>query len=298
MPKLMIATPAYGEVFYAPYVRSVLALSKLAHRSKFDLTFESISYAEISEARNYLLTRFFDKTDATHLLFIDADMGFPAKLVSDMLSIAKPIVGVVAPKRQIDLKRVAELAQHEADTDRAVARAHEFVIRKLPSAGPARNGFIQVEACGGGILLIERGCVAALLKRAPQLSDATGKGRTPLTRDLPRLIRAFDPLIRDDGARLSEDFAFCHRWRTLCAGEIWANTSHPITHVGLHHFAARYSDAAPAAPTVVISPKTGKVLTGRIAAVNGKTPAAKPAKATAAKALTVRFGDKPRPTRH
>jgi len=134
MPKLMIATPAYGEVFYAPYVRSVLALSKLAHRDKFELVFESISYAEISEARNYLLTRFFDKTDATHLLFIDADMGFPAKLVSDMLSLAKPIVGVVAPKRQIDLKRVAELAKREADTDRAIARAHEFVVRKLPGS--------------------------------------------------------------------------------------------------------------------------------------------------------------------
>jgi hypothetical protein len=294
----MIATPAYGEVFYAPYVRSVLALSKLAQRNKLDLAFESISYAEISEARNYLLTRFFDKTDATHILFIDADMGFPAKLVPDMLSLAKPIVGVVAPKRQIDLKRVAELAKREADADRAIAKAHDFVLRKLPSAGPARNGFIQVEACGGGILLIERSCIAALLKRAPQLSDATGKGRTPLTRDLPRLIRAFDPLVREDGARLSEDFAFCHRWRTLCAGEVWASTVHQITHVGLHHFAARYSDTEPAAPRVIISPKTGKTLTGRIAVGNGKTPISKPAKAAGTKVVTIRLGDREKPTRH
>ncbi len=298
MPKLMIATPAYGEVFYAPYVHSVLALSKLAHRDKWDLTFESVSYAEISEARNYLLTRFFDKTDATHLLFIDADMGFPAKLVPDMLSIAKPVVGVVAPKRQIDLKRVAELAKHEADTSRAVAKAHEFVVRKLPSAGPARNGFIQVDACGGGIVLIERSCIAALLKRAPQLSDETGKGRTPLTRDLPRLIRAFDPLVREDGARLSEDFAFCHRWRTLCGGEVWASVAHQITHVGLHHFAARYSDTEPAGPRVVVSPKTGKTLTGRIAAGNGKTPGPKPAKETGTKTVTIRLKDRERSTRH
>ena len=57
MPKLMIATPAYGEVFYAPYIHSVLALSKLAQRDKWNLTFETISYAEVSEARTYLLTR-------------------------------------------------------------------------------------------------------------------------------------------------------------------------------------------------------------------------------------------------
>ncbi len=298
MPKLMIATPAYGEVFYAPYVHSVLALSKLAQRNKWDVTFESVSYAEISEARNYLLTRFFDKTDATHLLFIDADMGFPAKLVPDMLSIAKPVVGVVAPKRQIDLKRVAELAKHEADTNRAVAKAHEFVVRKLPSAGPARNGFIQVDSCGGGIVLIERSCIAALLERAPQLSDENGRGRTPLTRDLPRLIRAFDPLVREDGARLSEDFAFCHRWRTLCRGEVWASVAHQITHVGLHHFAARYSDTEPAGPRVVVSPKAGKTLTGRIAAGNGKTSGPKPVKETGTKTVTIRLKDRERSTRH
>ena len=294
----MIATPAYGEVFYAPYVHSVLALSKFAHRNNWDITFESISYAEVSEARNYLLTRFFDKTDATHLLFIDTDMGFPAKLVPDMLGLAKPVVGVVAPKRQIDLKRVAELAKHEADTNRAVAKAHEFVVRKLASAGPARNGFIQVEACGGGIVLIERSCIAALLKRAPQLSDETGKGRTPLTRDLPRLIRAFDPLVREDGARLSEDFAFCHRWRTLCGGEVWASVAHQITHVGLHHFAARYSDMEPAGPRLVVGPKTGKTLSGRIAAGNGRIPGPKPVKETGTKTVTIRLKDRDRSTRH
>jgi hypothetical protein len=297
MPKLMIATPAYGEVFYAPYVHSVLALSKLAQRNKWELSFETVSYAEISEARNYLLTRFFDKTDATHLLFIDADMGFPAKLVPDMLGLGKPVVGVVAPKRQIDLKRVAELAKREADTNRAVAKAHEFVVRKLP-AGTARNGFLQVEACGGGIVLIERSCIAALLERAPQLSDETDKGRTPLTRDLPRLIRVFDPLVREDGSRLSEDFAFCHRWRTLCGGEVWASIAHPITHVGLHHFAARYSDTEPAGPRVVVNPKTGKTLTGKIGAENGRMPRAKPARETGSKTVTIRLKDRERPTRH
>ncbi len=52
MPKVMIATPAYGEIFYAPYVQSVLALARLAHKDKWDFLFESISYAEVSEARN------------------------------------------------------------------------------------------------------------------------------------------------------------------------------------------------------------------------------------------------------
>ena len=290
----MIATPAYGEIFYAPYLHSVLALAKRAHRDKWDFIFESISYAEVSEARNYLATRFFDKTDATHLLFVDADMGFPAGLVPDMLALAKPVVGVVAPKRQMDPKRVAELARSEPDTGRAVAKAHEFVVRRLASAGPARGGFIEVEACGAGILLIERSCIAALLRHAPELSDEAGKGRTPLTKDMPRLIRAFDPLVRDDGARLSEDFAFCHRWRSLCRGEVWASTAHEITHVGLHHFAARYSDTGPAVPPVV-SPKTGKSVQGRVMAKNSGLKAGKSA---GPKTLTIRLKQTEKPTRH
>jgi hypothetical protein len=296
----MIATPAYGEIFYAPYVQSVLALARLAHRSKWDFIFESISYAEVSEARNYLVTRFFDKTDATHMLFIDADMGFPARLVADMLSVGKPVVGVVAPKRQIDLKRVADLARGEPDTSRALAKAHEFVVRRLASAGLARNGFMEVEACGAGILLIERSCIATLLRRAPDLSDEAGKGRTPLTRDLPRLIRAFDPVVRDDGARLSEDYAFCHRWRSLCGGEVWASVAHQITHVGLHHFAARYSDTGPAEPRVVVTPKPGKTVQGRIQAAGSTKESAglSVRKKAGAKTLTIRLKEReksPRP---
>jgi hypothetical protein len=292
----MIATPAYGEIFYAPYVQSVLALARLAHKDKWDFMFESLSYAEISEARNYLVTRFFDKTDATHLLFVDADMGFPAKLVTDMLAIGKPVVGVIYPKRQIDLKRVADLARSEPDTGRAIAKAHQFVARRLPSAGSARTGFIEVEACGAGVLLIERGCIEALLRKAPKLSDEAGKGRTPLTKDLPRLIRAFDPLVKDDGGRLSEDYAFCHRWRSLCGGEVWANVAHEITHVGLHHFAARYSDAGPVGPHIFVGPKTGKMITGQLRAAgdaNVSRETAEPAgKRAAPKRLTVRLRER------
>jgi len=159
-----------------------------------------------------------------------------------------------------------------------------------------QNGFVEVEACGAGILLIERRCIAALLRRAPEMSDEASKGRTPLTRDLPRLIRAFDPVVRDDGARLSEDFAFCHRWRQLCGGQVWASVAHQITHVGLHHFAARYSDAGTAAPRVVVSPKMGKTVKGKIQAVAGAKDAGQK---TGAKTVTICLKDREKspPTR-
>jgi hypothetical protein len=123
-----------------------------------------------------------------------------------------------------------------------------------------------------------------------------------LTKALPRLIRAFDPVVRSDGARLSEDFAFCHRWRTLCGGEVWASVAHRITHVGLHHFAARFSDTGgdtkAAQPRLVVSPKMGKSVKGRIDLADGaKRSEPKADVRPGTKTISIRLKDKTKTTR-
>lgn len=245
MIKITIATPAFGEVFYTPYVQSLFRLMQAFQRRKWETTFASIAYADIAESRNFLLTRWFDKTDATHLLFIDADMGFPAELVLDMVDFGRPVVGVVYPKRQIDLERVAELAAAGEPAKRAIARGHSYIVRKkrgLSIASP-HAGFMQVDGCGAGVLLIARTAIETMLMKMPELSDPEAKSNSPLAANLDRLIRAFEPLRVND-ARLSEDFSFCHRWNA-CGGEVWVNTAHDIEHIGLHRFRGRYSDLGP-----------------------------------------------------
>lgn len=245
MVKIAISTPAYGEIFYTSYVESVLRLVRILERRNWSSYFTSISYADIVESRNYLLTRWFDKTAATHLLFVDADMGFDAQLVLDMISLDQPVVGVVSPKRQIDLEKLARLSADGLPTVNALAGAHTFIVKRKAGARQTnRTGFIEVDACGTGIMLIRRDCVTEMLRVLPELSDVEAGRTSPLAKNFSRLIRAFDPLFVD-GTRLSEDFSFCHRWRQ-CGGQIWANTAHQITHVGLHRFTARYSDRAPA----------------------------------------------------
>ncbi len=249
MPKILIATPAYGEIFYAAYVQSVLRLQGVLQRNKWEAGFVTLSYAEISEARNYLITYWLDKTDASHILFIDADMGFEPQLVLDMLAFDKPVVGAIYPKRQIDLQRIAKLAAAGGSAEKAVSKAHEFVVSK-PERASATGGFIKVDGCGAGILLVRRSCIETMLERLPELSDQGAKKTSPVAKDLDRLIRAFDPLVID-GARMSEDFSFCYRWHRHCNGEIWANVVHEIVHVGLQRFKARYSDAgAPRSRTI------------------------------------------------
>ncbi len=72
----------------------------------------------------------------------------------------------------------------------------------------------------------------------------------------PNQYALFDCMI-EPGTRhyLSEDYAFCHRWRTI-GGQVWLDTRSRLTHVGPREFVgdagARYSPSvmrALAAPT-------------------------------------------------
>ncbi len=245
MNKIMIATPAYGDVFYTPFVSSILRLTRALQQQKWDFSFSSISYSEIAEGRNFLLTNWFDKTDASHLLFVDADMGFDPQLILDMLNFDKPIVGAIYPRRQIDFSQIAELAARGEPASRAISKSYKYVFRPLHrSLNPKKeNGFLEVEACGTGILLIQRSCIAEMLRVLPELNDMNVKN-LPVANRLDRVIRCFD-VIRVDQKRMSEDYSFCYRWRNQCKGEIWANTTHKITHVGLQAYRASYSESLP-----------------------------------------------------
>lgn len=245
MVKICISTPAFGEVFYTPYVQSIFRLLHAFQRRHWESSFASLAYADIAESRNFLLTRWFDKSDATHLLFIDADMGFPAELVLDMVDFGEPVVGAVYPKRQIDIGKIATAVAAGDPVKRAVAKGHNYILRKKRglSIVTPRKGFVEADGCGAGVLLIARGAIETMIKKMPDIVDNNARANSPLASKLDRLIRAFEP-VRVNGALLSEDFSFCHRWNQ-CGGKVWVNTHHPIEHIGLHRFRGSYSDLVP-----------------------------------------------------
>jgi hypothetical protein len=250
--KIVIATPAYGETFYTPYVQSLFQLTRAMERRKWRTYFTAVSYADIAESRNLLLTQWYDKIDASHLLFLDADMGFESQLIFDMVEFDKPLVGVVYPKRQLDVDRLVKAAAEGQPADRALANSHDFVVR-TPARDTIRNGFIQVEGCGTGILLIQRACIDTMLKKLPEIVDTSASSR--ITKGFDRVIRAFD-FLTVDGARLAEDYSFCHRWKRQCGGEVWANVTHEIVHMGMQRFKARYSDVEGSRVKVIKTPLT------------------------------------------
>ena len=254
--KISVATPAFGEIFYTPYVQSLVQLQRAVFDRNWTMRYATVAYAHINEARNYLLTSWYDKSDATHLLFIDADMGFKPQIIFDMVALDKPVVGVIYTKRQVDLMRLAKLAASGKKPEEAIARAHDFIVRPLRGRAPRRlKGFIEVDACGTGIMLIERSAITTMLKTLPGISESTATNASPLSAGLDRMIRVFDN-ITVDGTLFVNDFAFCHRWRALCKGELWACVDQSVTHIGLQRFSASYADVMPTGPRMNIQTKT------------------------------------------
>ena len=271
---LTIATPAFGEMFYTPYVQSVLRLQRAALAHKWGFRHATVSYAYVGDSRNYLLTHWYDKSDSSHLLFVDADMGFEPQLIFDMVAFDKPVTGVIYPKRQVNLVKLAELAAKGEPPARAIARAHDFIVRPLRGRPPRRmGGFIEVEGCGTGIMLIKRETVKTMLEKLPAINDTNAKKTSPMTADLDRLIRAFD-VIEVDGTPLVDDFAFCYRWQKLCQGELWARADQSVTHIGLHKFGGRFTDAA-MQPRITVTRGTAPAKLARVKpSGNGKSKGA------------------------
>ena len=136
LPKLLIATPAHGEVFYTPYVDLIFRLHRALPPAGWTLSFASISYADIAESRNFLLTHFF--TRPTRRTSCSSTSTWTrAQLVQEMLALNKPVVGAVSPRRSIDLKRLAKIAS-EGDRGRAGDQPRAR-LRRADGARPHRR---------------------------------------------------------------------------------------------------------------------------------------------------------------
>ena len=226
-PNIFIALPAYGGNVMTAFAMSCIQLAQELQKQNIGCKFGSLSFPDICEVRNIFLSIFYDKTpQATHILFADSDMSFEPQLILDLLDSEYPVVGIIPVKKRMPF---------------------EFVGRGQEIEPEPVNGFMQVDGCGAGILLISRECVSEMLLKLPEIIDPFPIDRHPaseliLAQGLTRLIRPFDPIVNMEIGRLSEDLSFCRRWIYGCGGQVWANISHAVGHIGYHEFKAAYAD--------------------------------------------------------
>ena len=158
----------------------------------------------VPRARNFLTAQFLSST-ATHLMWIDADIGFDPADIVKMVQADKDIVCGIYPKKEIHWREVARAANDGVPPERLHEYERSFVLNLIDNS-PERvtaDGLVEIANAGTGFMLIKRGVFEALADDAPSYVD----GSTP---GMP--LKAFYAVSIDPdsgNSLLSEDYHFC-----------------------------------------------------------------------------------------
>ena len=115
--RIFVATPCYGGMLTTNYFESCMGLMAECIRKQIGLQFATIGNESlVTRARNTLVQLFMDdEKEYTHLMFIDADIGFDPKTIFRMLDMDKEVVASIYPRKAIDWNKVKKKLKEKPD---------------------------------------------------------------------------------------------------------------------------------------------------------------------------------------
>ncbi len=233
---LVIGTPMYGGMCTSEYTQSLLNLSESANKSDVKLTTIFLGNESlIQRGRNTVAHHFMNLPDATHLLFIDADIKFRTEDIVKMIAADKSlIVGPVALKGY----NWDEIRQAAVNGEDDIGRTGGvFNINKLPGIDMVdENTPFEIEHGGNAFMMIRRDVFETLKPHTPIYTNGG--------RSLPDGVEIYDyfrvEINKDTNHLLSEDYFLCHSYRQL-GGKVWCAPWVETGHFGSHLFNGKYS---------------------------------------------------------
>ena len=236
--KIFVATPMYGGLCVGGYTVGLLNTVQEFMRHGMQLYYaHMMNESLITRARNTLAYDFLD-TDATHLMFIDADITFnPADIVS-MVNADKDIICGLYPKKEINWKTVAQAVKQGVDYKDLPNYTGSFVVNLVggvtESTGDV-NTPMEIDNGGTGFMLIKREVFETLKPTVPTYTNdmILIVDKNPVK----KIIHEFFATSIDEVSNrlLSEDYHFCKIARQAgfkVYAAPWAN----LTHSGTYNF--------------------------------------------------------------
>ncbi len=205
--KLFVAAPMYGGQCAGIFNRSIADLSSLCTHYGIQLQFYFLfNESLITRARNYCVDEFL-RSNATHLMFIDSDIGFSAQDVIAMLAMQGDeteydIMCGPYPKKCISWEKIKHAV------DKGAADADPQVLEKFvgdyvfnPKSGVNEipiNQPVEVREGGTGFMMIRRATFEKIAAAYPSLSYRPDHVRTEAF-DGSREIHAYFDCVIDRG---------------------------------------------------------------------------------------------------
>ena len=233
---LVIGTPMYGGMCTSEYTQSLLNLSESAAKSDVKLTTIFLGNESlIQRGRNTIAHHFMNLPDATHLMFIDADMKFRTEDIVRMIQADKSfIVGPVALKgyNWDEIRQAAINGEEDINRTGGI-----FNINKLPGIDMVdENTPFEIEHGGNAFMMLRRDVFETLKPHTPIYTNGG--------RSLPDGVEIYDyfrvEINKDTNHLLSEDYFLCHSYRQL-GGKVWCAPWVETGHFGSHLFNGKYS---------------------------------------------------------
>lgn len=254
--KLFVATPMYGGQCAGMFTRSIADLSALCTHYGIEVRYYFLfNESLITRARNYCADEFI-RSDCTHMLFIDADIGFNANDVLALMAIQDPdaandgydIIAAPYPKKCISWEKIKMAVDKGiADDDANVLDKYvgDYVFN--PAEGKNEiplNEPVEVLEAGTGFMMIRKNTFAKFAEAYPQQLYRPDHVRTEHFDGSRQIMAYFDTPIDEKSNRyLSEDYMFC-QWSRNAGMKVWLCPWMKLQHVGMYIFGGSLADLA------------------------------------------------------
>jgi hypothetical protein len=209
---LHIGIPCYGGMVSEPTMTSFLRFILQAQQAGLNWSLDTmVNESLVTRARNNLMAKMMTNKEATHFMFIDADIRFEPDSILKMIACDKDVIGGLYPKKALPVN---------------------YVINLRPET-KIQGDIFTVDTMGTGFLLFKRHVYEKLIAAHPECKyvDDVGLGK----QYEPMMYSIFDCNIDARGHYLSEDWLFCRRWAAI-GGEIWAHGKVLLNHIGHYEF--------------------------------------------------------------
>jgi len=203
MSKIHFMTPCYGGNITEACFNSYLQWTAFAVKEKVSFDLDTLANeSNVNKARNSCVAKFL-AGDATHLMFVDADIQWNTEGIIKLMSHDVDIVGGIYPQKTLPPRMVVNTIK----------------------TGKRQGNLLEVGTIGTGFMLIKRGVFEKMIEcGAAKYKDVGG-----IAYDF------YNCTIDSNGEYLTEDWSFCRRWRQL-GGTVYADTTVALAHTGYHKF--------------------------------------------------------------
>ena len=216
--RVHICMPCYGGMLTEQTFMSYIKWANTCRQLGIDWTIETMTNESlISRARNTLVAKFLNNPDSTHLMFVDADIGWEPWHLLVMLNRDVDVIGGLYPMKTLPVK---------------------WVVNVFDGAEEGPDSLQEVSKTGTGFMLVKRH-VFEKLNEHPAVKPFNNDIGLP--KELDKYLKTYyDTAVREN-RYYSEDWTFCENWRDL-GGQVWVDKRVLLRHTGTYTFDAATQD--------------------------------------------------------